>query len=211
MTREEDEEILSRLEARARQAEVDRERLTAEAEEAVEKADREKLAARDALRPAFREAVEAAAPVLRAFLESPEWGRLLEARGRLAGVVKPTELELPPVYLTGNAYREPFTARAVFEDEVRSVNPSAGGIYRWTVGKRLTLTGRWHRMQPARVLFRAEAGLLSLIDWYEEGNHFDGAVPVALRFCQLVTGGQLLRRLADPAAWCREGIRKDEE
>ena len=197
MTREEDDEILTRLEAKARQAEADRERLTAEAEAAVEKADREKLAARDALRPAFREAVEAAAPLLRAFLESPDWDRLLEARGRLAGVTKPNELAVPPLYLTGNAYREPFTARAVFEDEVRSVDPNAGGIYRWTVGKRLTLTGQWHRMQPARVLFQTEAGLVSLIDWYEEGNHFDGAVPVALRFCQLVTGGQLLQRLAD--------------
>lgn len=52
-------------------------------------------------------------------------------------------------------------------------------------------------MQPARVLFQTEAGLLSLIDWYERGSHFDGAVPVALRFCQLVTEGHLLRRLAD--------------
>jgi len=77
------------------------------------------------------------------------------------------------------------------------VDPNAGGVYRWTIGRRLVLTGRWHRMQPARVLFQSEAGLLSLIDWYEEGSHFDGAVPVALRFCQLVTGGQLLRRLAD--------------
>ncbi len=196
MTREEDEEILSRLEARARQAEVDRERLTAEAEAAVEKADREKLAARDTLRPAFREAVEAAAPLLDAFLETPEWDRLLEARGRLAGVATPNELAFPPLYLTGHACREPFTARAVFEDEVRSADPNAGGIYRWTVGKRLTLTGQWHRMQPATILFQSEAGLLSLIDWYEEGNHFDGAVPVVLRFCLLVTAGQLLRRLA---------------
>ena len=141
--------------------------------------------------------MEEAAPLLEAFLESPEWDRLLGARGRLAGVTKRTELELPPLYLTGNAYQEPFTARAVFEDEVRSVDPNVGGIYRWTVGKRLTLTGRWHRMQPARVLFQTEAGLLSLIDWYERGSHFDGAVPVALRFCQLVTDGQLLRRLAD--------------
>ena len=38
-------------------------------------------------------------------------------------------------------------------------------------------------MQPTRVLFQTEAGLLSLslIDRYEEGSHFDGAVPVALR------------------------------
>jgi|GEM_PF-3002669 len=197
MTRDEDEEILARLEARARQAEIDRARLTAEAEAAVEKADREKLAARDTLRPAFREAVEGAAPLLDAFLETPEWDRLLEARGRLAGVAKPNELALPPLYLNGHAYREPFAARAVFEDEVRSVDPNVGGIYRWTVGKRLTLTGQWHRMQPASVLFRTEAGLISLVDWYEEGNRFDGAAPVALRFCQLVSDGQLLRRLAD--------------
>lgn len=198
MTREEDEDILTRLEERARQAEVDRERLTAEAEAAVEKAEGEKMAARDTLRPAFREAVEAAAPLLQVFLESPEWDRLLEARGRLKGVTKPNELALPPLYLTGNAYREPFTARAVFEDEARSVDPNVGGIYRWTVGKRLTMTGQWHRMQPARVLFQTEAGLISLVDWYEEGNRFDGAAPVALRFCQLVSDGQLLRRLAAP-------------
>jgi hypothetical protein len=196
MTRQEDEDILADLEARARQAEIDRDRLTAEAEAAVEKADREKMEARNALRPAFREAVEEAAPVLQAFLESPEWDRLLVARGRLAGVAKPNDLSLPPLYLTGHAYREPFTARSVFEDEVRSVDPNVGGIYRWTVGKRLTLTGQWHRMQPARVLFQSEAGLISLVDWYEEGNRFDGAAPVALRFCQLVSGGQLLRRLA---------------
>lgn len=196
MTREEDEEILTRLEERARQAEADRERLAAEAEEAVERADREKLAARDALRPVFREAVEAAAPVLQAFLESPEWNRLVAAQGKLAGVTKSTELELPPLYLTGHAYREPFTARAVFGEEDSSASPYTGGLYTWTVGKRLTLTGKWHRMQPARVLFQSEAGLLPLIDWYEEGSHFDGAVPVALRFCEIVTGGQLLARLA---------------
>lgn len=155
------------------------------------------MAARDALRPVFRDAVAPAAPVLHAFLESPDWDRLLEARGPLAGMAKPTELALQAMYLKGHAYREPYTARAAFEDEVRSVHPGAGGIYRWTVGKRLTLTGQWHQMQPARVLFRTEAGLLSLIDWYEEGSHFDGAVPVALRFCQLVTAGQLLRRLAE--------------
>lgn len=197
MTREEDEQILASLEARARQAEADRERLAAEAEEAVEKADREKLEARNALRPAFREAVEAAAPVYQAFLESADWGRLLEARGKLAGVATPMEMALPPLYLTGHAYREPFTARAVFEDEVRSANPHDGGVYRWTVGKCLTLTGKWHRMQPERVLFRSESGLLPLIDWYEKGAHFDGAVPVALRFCQVVSEGQLLRRLAN--------------
>ncbi|MFN7989758.1 MAG: hypothetical protein U0529_19955 [Thermoanaerobaculia bacterium] len=197
MTREEDEEILASLEARARQAEADRERLAAEAEEAVEKADREKLAARDALRPSFREAAEEAAPAFQAFLESPEWDRLLRARGRLAGVAKPAELVLPPLYLTGHAYREPFSARAVFEDEVRRANPYLGGVYTWTVGPRLTLAGKWHGMQPARVLFRTEAGLLSLIDWYEKGTHFDGSVPVALRFCRLVTEGQLLRRLAN--------------
>ena len=196
MTREEDEEILTRLEARARQAEADRERLAAEAEAAVERADREKFAAREALRPLFREAVEAAAPVYQAFLESPEWGRLLETRGRLARVAKPTELTLPPLYLTGHAYREPFTARAVFEDEVCSANPYDGGVYTWTVGKRLTLTGKWHGMQPARVLFQSEAGLLPLIEWFGEGNRFDGAVPVALRFCELVKDGQLLRCLA---------------
>ncbi len=50
---------------------------------------------------------------------------------------------------------------------------------------------------PARILFQTEAGVLSLIDWYEAGSHFDGAAPVALRFCQLVTGGQLVRRLGD--------------
>lgn len=196
MTREDDEEILTRLEERARQAEADRERLAAEAQEATEKADREKFAARDALRPAFREAVEVAAPLLEAFLETPEWGRLLEARGKLAGVPKPTELTLPPLYLTGHAYREPFTARAVFGDEDSSASPNTGGLYTWTVGKRLRLTGQWHRMQPPRVLFQSEAGLWPLIDWYEEGNRFDGAVPVALRFCQVVKDGQLLARLA---------------
>lgn len=197
MAREEDEEILARLEERALRAEWDRERLAAEAEKAVEDAEREKSAARNALRPMFREAVEAAAPTYGAFLASPEWRRLIEARGRLAGTATPAELALPPLYLTGNAYREPFTARAVFEDEVRSANPHNGGVYRWTVGKRLTLTGKWHGMQPERVHFRSESGLLALIDWYEEGSHFDGSVPAALRFCQVVAGGELLRRLAE--------------
>jgi hypothetical protein len=197
MTREEDEQILASLEARARQAEADRERLAAEAEKAVGDAEREKSAARKALRPVFREAVEAAAPVYEAFLESLEWRRLLEARSRVAGVATLAELALPPLYLTGNAYREPFTARAAFEDEVRSASPYNGGVYVWTVGRRLTLKGKWHGMQPERILFRSESGLLPLIDWYEEGNHFDGSVPVALRFCQVVAGGRLLPRLAN--------------
>jgi len=197
MCRHDDARLLAALEAEAERAALRREAEAEERVEATTRGRREREEAREALRPVFRAAVESAAPVLDTFLASPEWTRLRLAVGRLRGTSAPAELALPPLYVKGSLRRRPTRLRAVFEDEAWSVSALHGGVWGWTVGPRLSLSGKTgFYMAPTRTLFASESGLMPLVEWFEKPTATDAAVAVALRFCEIVNEGCLLRRLA---------------
>lgn len=190
------ENALSLLEAAAQKAVLTREEKQQEIEALNERAWAISREAKDAYRPAFQAAVREAAPILEQFLASPEWKRLRVACGRLRGVPTPDSLELPALYIHGNPRRAVPCLSAVFKGEVWSASPYSGGIFRWTVGRHLTLTRKIHYMQPLQVIFQSESELLDLIPWFEKSN-FDGMTgPVAMRFCEIVSEGRLVELLA---------------
>lgn len=191
------DEILRRLEEAAAKQEAERAKVSHDIEVSIERSDAELGAAKDAMRPVFRAAVEKAAPILDAFLESPEWERLLTALGRLQCVSRLEEVTLPPLFLSHDPYRKPGATRALFEGEALSVSPYTGGVFHWTIGKRLVLTRKSHRMQPPQIVFHTDSTLRALIPWFEDTSIGLGAPQVALRLCELVCEGRLLALLAE--------------
>lgn len=188
--------LLAALEADAEKAARRRDAEAKAKVQATARGRREREEARDALRPVFRATVESAAPVLDAFLASPEWARLRLAVGRMRGTSAPSELALPPLYVKGRLRRRATRLRAVFEDEAWSVSALRGGVWGWTVGPRLSLAGKTgFYMAPTRTLFASESGLMPLLEWFETTTATDASVAVALRFCEIVKDGSLLRRL----------------